>query len=113
MKRGMKRTISVVLVCVMLFSIFGTMTYAFPGNYFWFPHNMHVRIHHPSSRMYLGIDPDGNEANGARIQLQHYQKANQNQIFYLKQIAIDENGRIQYQIRVHGEREMCIEIRDS
>lgn len=87
--------------------------YAFPGNYFWFPQNMHVRIYHPSSGMYLGIDRNGNEVNGARIQLQRYEEGNQNQIFYLKAVSCDKNGRIQYQIRVHGESEMVIEIRNS
>lgn len=86
---------------------------AFSGNYFWFPNNMHVRIRHVSSGLYLGIAPDGNEVNGARIQLQRYNQGDQMQIFYLKAIARDSNGRIQYQIRVHGERNMIIEIRNS
>jgi len=87
--------------------------FAFPGNYFWFPNNMHVRIYHPSSGMYLGIDRNGNEENGARIQLQRYEEGNQNQIFYLQAVSCDSDGRIQYLIRVHGESEMVIEIRNS
>ena len=86
---------------------------AFPGYYFWFPDNMHVRIYHPSSGMYLGIDRNGNEVDGARIQLQRYEEGNQNQIFYLKAVDIDSDGHIQYQICVHGESEMVIEIRNS
>lgn len=112
----MKRFFSVLMAITMLFtmmSIFSTTAYAFPGYYFWFPNNMHVRIYHPSSGMYLGIDREGNEVNGARIQLQRYEEGNQNQIFYLKAISYDANGRIQYQIRVHGESEMVLEIRNS
>ena len=112
----MKRFFSMLMTITMLFtmmSMFSTTVYAFPGYYFWFPTNMHVRIYHPSSGMYLGIDRKGNEVDGARIQLQRYEEGNQNQIFYLKAISYDENGRIQYQIRVHGESEMVIEIRNS
>lgn len=112
----MKRFFSMLMTITMLFtmmSMFSTTVYAFPGYYFWFPNNMHVRIYHPSSGMYLGIDRKGNEVDGARIQLQRYEEGNQNQIFYLKAISYDENGRIQYQIRVHGESEMVIEIRNS
>lgn len=112
----MKRIFSMLMVIVMLFtmmSMLSTSAYAFPGYYFWFPNNMHVRIYHPSSGMYLGIDREGNEVNGARIQLQRYEEGNQNQIFYLKAISYDANGRIQYQIRVYGESEMVLEIRNS
>lgn len=113
----MKRILSIVLALVVTMSTTIVMlipkVYAFPGNYFWFPENMHVRIYHPSSGMFLGIDRDGNEVDGARIQLQRYEEGNQNQIFYLKAISHDEDGHIQYQIRVHGESEMVVEIRDS
>ena len=112
----MRRILSMILAFLLTLSMllmFSTTAYAFPGNYFWFPNNMHVCIYHPSSEMYLGIDPDGNEVNGARIQLQRYEEGNQNQIFYLKAVSMDEDGRIQYQIRVHGESEMVIEIRNS
>lgn len=112
----MKRFFSMLMVIAMLFTMmamFSTTAYAFPGYYFWFPNNMHVRIYHPSSGMYLGIDREGNEVDGARIQLQRYEEGNQNQIFYLKAISYDANGRIQYQIHVHGESEMVLEIRNS
>lgn len=112
----MKRFFPMLMVIAMLFTMmvmFSTTAYAFPGYYFWFPNNMHVRIYHPSSGMYLGIDREGNEVDGARIQLQRYEEGNQNQIFYLKAISYDANGCIQYQIRVHGESEMVIEIRNS
>lgn len=91
---------------------------AFPGNYFWFPQAMHVRIKHPASGLYLGIEKEGiNQSgiskNGARLQLQQYDKDNPLQVFYLKPIAKDVNGRIQYQIRVHGEINQILEIRNS
>ena len=86
---------------------------AFPGNYFWFPSGRHVRIMHPDSGLYLGIDRNGMNQNGARIQLQRYEENNQNQIFYLQPAGKDEKGRYQYKIRVHGENNMIIEIRDS
>lgn len=112
----MKRFFSAFLAFILVVSTLTMLipsAYAFPGNYFWFPKNMHVRIYHPSSGLYLGIEPNGNEVDGARIQLQRYEEGNQNQIFFLKAISVDENGRIQYQIRVHGESEKIIEIRDS
>ena len=112
----MKRILSMFLVLTLIFFTMGLIApkaYAFPGNYFWFPNNMHVRIYHPSSGLYLGIERDGNEVNGARIQLQRYEEGNQNQIFYLQAVSCDSTGRIQYQIRVHGESEMIIEIRNS
>lgn len=112
----MKRMLSILLALALNLSVMlmcAQEAYAFPGNYFWFPKNMHVRIYHPSSGMFLGIDRNGNEVDGARIQLQRYEEGNQNQIFYLKAVSRDKNGRIQYQIRVHGESEMVIEIRNS
>lgn len=113
----MKRIISVIMTFILALSLMETAfvkeVYAFPGNYFWFPKNMHVRIYHPSSGMYLGIDRNGNEVNGARVQLQRYEEGNQNQIFYLKAVSRDSDGHIQYQIRVHGESEMVLEIRNS
>lgn len=112
----MKRFLSVMLTIVLFLPIMVMLApeaHAFPGNFFWFPDNMHVRIYHPSSGMYLGIDRDGNEVDGAHLQLQRYEEGNQNQIFYLKAVSRDSNGRIQYQIRVHGESEMIIEIRNS
>lgn len=91
---------------------------AFPGNYFWFPQAMHVRIKHPASGLYLGIEKGGIDQsgvikNGARLQLQRYDKDNPLQVFYLKPIAKDANGRIQYQIRVHGETDQVLEIRNG
>lgn len=113
----MKRFVSIALTLIMILPVLAIggiqEVQAFPGNYFWFPKNMHVRIYHPSSRMYLGIERNGNEVDGARIQLQRYEEGNQNQIFYLKAIGKDSKGRMQYQIRVHGESEMIIEIRNA
>lgn len=100
--------LSVAIICV-----FVVPAYAFPGNYWWYPDNMHVRIYHPASGMYLGIDPNGNEQNGARLQLQNYQEGNQLQIFYLKHIANDSSGHQYYQIRVHGENGKIIEVRNN
>lgn len=109
----MKRFVCIGLTLLIMITGMTLEVYAFPGNYFWFPNNMHVRIYHPSSGMYLGIDRNGNEVDGARIQLQNYEEGNQNQIFYIKAVSRDTNGRIQYQIRVHGESEMVVEIRNS
>ena len=74
----MKRFVCIGLTLLIIIAGMTLKVYAFPGNYFWFPNNMHVRIYHPSSGMYLGIDRNGNEIDGARIQLQHYEEGNQN-----------------------------------
>ena len=113
MKRILSVVVSFVFVLLTLTTNINLKAYAFPGNYFWYPREMHVRIYHPSSGMYLGIDRNGNEVDGARIQLQRYEEGNQNQIFYLKAIDVDKSGHVQYQIRVHGESEMVIEIRNG
>lgn len=107
-----KILISLVLSIFMMCSLM-TISYAFPGNYWWYPNNMHVRIFHPASGMYLGIAPDGNEQNGARLQLQKYQEGNQLQIFYLKFIKTDSSGHRYYQIRVHGENGKIVEVRNN
>lgn len=90
-----------------------TKVNAFPGNYYWYPDNMHVRIFHPASGKCLGIDRNGNEVNGARLQLQRYEEGNQNQIFYLKAVSKDLYGHVQYQIRIHGENGKIIEVRNG
>ncbi len=113
MKKRILSLVIAILFTVSAIAKFAPKAYAFPGNYFWFPRNMHVRIYHPASNMYLGIDRNGNEVDGARLQLQRYEEGNQNQIFYLKAVSYDSTGRAQYQIRVHGESEMVIEIRNS
>ena len=97
----------------MLIVCLSPLAKAFPGNYWWYPNNMHVRIYHPASGMYLGIDPNGNEQNGARLQLQNYQEGNQLQIFYLRKIGTDSSGHFYYQIRVHGETGKVIEVRNN
>ena len=86
---------------------------AFPGNYYWYPKEMHVRIYHPASGMYLGIARDGNEQDGAQLQLQYYEEGNQNQIFYLRNMGKNKNGKTRYQIRIHGEENKIIEVKDS
>lgn len=56
----MKRFFSAFLAFILVVSTLTMLipsAYAFPGNYFWFPKNMHVRIYHPSSGLYLGIEP--------------------------------------------------------
>lgn len=87
---------------------------AFPGNYFWQPENMHVRIYHVASGLSLGIAKSDNEVNGGRLELQRYDEANQLQIFYLKRVGKrEDNGTWVYQIRVHGENNKIIEVRNS
>lgn len=113
MKRFISLIISLLIVLSLAVTINVQQVSAFPGNYYWFPQNCHVRIYHPASGMYLGIDRNGNEVDGARIQLQRYEEGNQNQIFYIRAVEIDSNGHVQYQICVHGESEMVIEIRNS
>ena len=112
----MKRVLSFILAITLVLGVMiidSPKANAFPGNYFWFPKEMHVRIYHISTDMWLGIDRNGNEIDGARLQLQRYEEGNQNQIFYLKKVSYDSKGRPQYQIRVHGESDMVIEIRNS
>lgn len=108
-----KKIIISFFLATAIVASFVSSAYAFPGYYWWYPNNMHVRIYHPASEMYLGIDPNGNEQNGARLQLQNYQEGNQLQIFYLKYIASDSAGHRYYQIRVHGENGKIIEVRNS
>ncbi|MDE5758197.1 MAG: RICIN domain-containing protein, partial [Allobaculum sp.] len=75
---------------------------------------MHVRIHHPASGKYLGVaPPNGEDRNGARLQLQDYQEGNNLQVFYLKNVFNDSEGHRYYQIRVHGEDNKIIEVRNS
>ncbi len=108
--------LSVILTIIIVISVIyhsAVAVQAFPGNYFWFPAGTHVRIMHPDSGLYLGIDRNGMNQDGARIQLQKYEENNQNQIFYLQPVCQDEKGRYQYKIRVHGENNKIIEIRDS
>lgn len=110
-----KRLLS-LLLAILIISMSITITIpvnAFPGNYWWYPNNMHVRIYHPASGKYLGIGPNGNEQNGARLQLQDKQEGNQLQIFFLKHIANDNEGHRYYQIRVHGENNKIIEVRNN
>lgn len=108
-----QKMLSLVLAIALILPLILNTAYAFPGNYWWYPNNMHVRIYHPASGKYLGISNDGNEQNGARLQLQNYQEGNQLQIFYLKRIATDSAGHYYYQIRVHGENGKIIEVRNS
>ena len=89
-----KMCLVMVLILSMVISLIlpAEEIQAFPGNFFWFPKEMHVRIKHPASGLYLGIeqsgmDSSGNSKNGARLQLQKYDKDNPLQIFYLKKIA--------------------------
>lgn len=110
--KAKKTIVSFFLVIAIVVSLVPSV-YAFPGYYWWYPNNMHVRIYHPASGMYLGIDPNGNEQDGARLQLQNYQEGDQLQVFYLKHIANDSNGHKYYQIRVHGENGKIIEVRNS
>lgn len=110
--------IALAFSMVMLFTFPTAKVHAFPGRYFWFPQEMHVRIRHPGSGLYLGIeqrgmDSSGRSLDGARLQLQKYDKDNPMQVFYLRPVARDANGHIQYQIRIHGESGQILEIRNS
>lgn len=117
MKIRIKKIISGILVILIaitpIFSAPITVS-AFPGNYYWQPSNMHVRIKHVHSGLYLGISNEDNEVNGGRLELQRYDEGNQLQIFYLKKIGTrKDNGTWVYQIRVHGENNKVIEVRNG
>lgn len=103
-----------ISIAISFMTGISTPVYAFPGNYFWEPQNMHVRIYHVASGLSLGISKDDNEVNGGRLELQRYDEANQLQIFYLKKIGTrSDNNTWVYQIRVHGENNKVIEVRNS
>lgn len=103
-----------MVIGINVYAVIPTIAYAFPGNYFWQPENMHVRIYHVASGLSLGISNDDNDVNGGRLELQRYDEANQLQIFYLRRIATrNDNGTFVYQIRVHGENNKVIEVRNS
>ena len=59
--------IALAFSMVMLLVFPASKVHAFPGRYFWFSQEMHVRIRHPGSGLYLGIEQRGMDSSGRRL----------------------------------------------